>query len=112
MGRVEYDFREGLDAEKIVYKNTSWDWRAAMYYLGYLLLTWAWAAGWFALFHYAYIYNEQTAFWTYIGIWLAFIGVLLFIIIRNLVVHSNNKKHKQEKIKAEEFKKSEKERKE
>jgi hypothetical protein len=84
MGKIIYDFREGLDQEKIIYKKTGWDCLSFVYYLGYMLFTWAFAAGWFALFQYSYINHEPVAFWVYIACWLVFMIVLILILGRNL----------------------------
>lgn len=92
MGKILYDFREGLDQEKIVYRNTDCDCKSVVYYLLYLMFAWSWVVVWFALFHYAYIYHEPIAFWVYIGVWLTFIIGLSSIIIYNLVNHSIKKK--------------------
>jgi hypothetical protein len=108
MGKIVYDFREGLDQEKIVYKNTSMDCKAIFGYAGYLILTWIWAIGWFALFQYAYINHEPVAFWVYCGIWLAFVAALLSVITYNLVVYYNKKDMKIKKRLEEEAKKAEK----
>ena len=91
MVKVVYDFREGLDREKIIYKDTSCDCRSCMYYILYLLFTWIYCGGFFALFHYSYINYEPTAFWVYTAIWFAFIVFLLTIIIYNLI-HQRAKK--------------------
>jgi hypothetical protein len=94
MGRIVYDFREGLDQEKIVYKNTSWNLKHGFYYILYMLATWGWAAGWFALFQYAYINNEPIAFWVYIGCWLLFMVIMCSIIFTNLFRHYAAKERK------------------
>ncbi len=94
MGKTIYDFREGLEKDKIIYKKTSFSCKYAIYYILYLLLTWAWMAGWYALFHIAYTYNEITAFWTYIGFWLFFNIILIGFIIRNLAVYYGKRYHK------------------
>lgn len=112
MGKVEYDFREGLDQEKLIYKNKSWDWRSFLGYIGYLLFTWTVMAAFFALFFYAYIYHPDTAFWVYIGVWLAFAVALLTVIITNLALHYKAKKDKKERRHMEEERKTELERKE
>jgi predicted membrane protein len=99
MGKVMYDFREGMEKEKIVYKDTGVDCRSFMYYVGYLLFTWVYMAGWFALFLYAYIYHESIAFWVYIACWLAFTIFLIVILSWNLrYFHQLKKKKKQKKL--------------
>lgn len=110
MGKIVYDFREGLDQEKIVYKNTGWDCGAIFGYIGYLILTWIWACGFFALFQYAYINHEPVAFWVYVGIWLFFVTILLTVIIYNLCAYYNNKAQKKRMREEEELKKADKDR--
>jgi type VI protein secretion system component VasK len=112
MGKIVYDFREGLDQEKIVYKSSGWDWSAICGYGGYLILTWIWACGFFALFQYAYINHEPVAFWVYIGIWLAFVALLLTVIIYNLGTYYSNKALKKKLREEEELKKADKDRRE
>ncbi len=107
MGRVTFDFREGMDQEKIIYKNTGVDCRSYFYYFGYMLLSWIYAAGWFALFQYAYINHEPIAFWVYIACWLAFTIFLITYLGCNLCYHTRlkaekkAKKHKIEKAEAD-----------
>ena len=112
MGKIIYDFREGLDQEKIVYKNESMNIKYGFYYIGYLLLTWIWACGWFALFQYSYINHEAIAFWVYIGCWLAFTLSLIGVITYNLMVYYNKKNMKRIMRRDEEIKQAEKIRKE
>ena len=63
MTKIEYDFREGLDRDHIIYKKSGYDWDFCIKYILYLLATFLFTAGWYALFHYAYINHETTAFW-------------------------------------------------
>jgi hypothetical protein len=95
MGKVEYDFREGLEKEKIVYKNNRWNYDEFFLYLLVVLVAWSWAAGWFALFFYAYIYNEPIAFWVFIACWLAFVAALITVSVVNLCRHYAEKKRKE-----------------
>ena len=104
MGKIVYDFREGLDKEKIVYKNETWNVKYRFYYILYMLATWIFTAAWFGLFQYSYINHEATAFWVYIGCWLAFMVVLLGIISYNLCVYYSNKNRKLIMRKNEEIK--------
>lgn len=97
MVKVTYDFREGLDSEKIVYRNTSMDCKSVIYYILYLIFAWSWVVAFFALFHYAYIYHEPTAFWAYIGVWIAFCIFLGAIIVFNLIHHYKTKRINNEK---------------
>lgn len=87
MGKTIYDFREGLEQDKIVYKNDRCDCKSCVYYTGYLLFTWGLAVGWFAIFQVAYIFHEPIAFWVYIGFWLAFIVSFLIVATVNLCRH-------------------------
>jgi heme exporter protein D len=91
MAKVIYDFREGLEKEKIVYKKKKRDPVHDCYFLLYLLATWAWIVGWFALFLFAYTIHEFTAFWIYIAFWLAFVISFIIIAVLN-IVESKNKK--------------------
>jgi amino acid permease len=91
MGKVVYDFREGLDLEKIVYKNDGINWKECIYYTLCIIGCWVYTAGWFALFHYAYINSEPTAFWIYVGIWLGFAIFLVIVIGYNLGAHYHRK---------------------
>ena len=75
---VKYDFREGLDGTKRVYYDKRWCNCGEFWgYIGYLLLTWIWAAGWFALFLYAWLTDRVITFWVFIGVWLAFLIILI-----------------------------------
>lgn len=100
MAKPIYDFREGLEKENIVYKKKKREPIHGLYYFLYLMATWAWTVGWFALFLYAYTNHEFIAFWVYIAFWLAF--AISFIIIATLNIMESNKK-KKEKIKQEEI---------
>lgn len=96
MAKEEYDFRDGIDKTKIVYRDTKLcKPLEVLGYLAWLLLTWGWAAGWFALYFWAWIYkNPVVAFWVFIGCWFAFMIFFLTIAIRNLC-----KFYEQERIK-------------
>jgi hypothetical protein len=74
---AQFDFREGIIIENIVYKDTSCDWESKLLYISFLLLTWAYGIAWFALFFYCYIFHERTTFWVFIGCWFVHIGVLI-----------------------------------
>jgi type VI protein secretion system component VasK len=111
MGKVQYDFRLGINQDRIVYKNDKWDWKSTMYYLLYMLFTWAYLVGWFCAFEYSYINHQRIAFWVYIGCWLAFIGVFISFAIINLAKAHQKKKKKQAKARMiqEELKRKEEE---
>jgi len=99
MGKIIYDFREGIDKEKIIYRNTSCDWASFFKWTGSVLLAYIWTCAWFALFNYAYINHAKTVFWTNTMIWIAFV---IFFIARCVYVyirHYNRKnKIKREKL--------------
>ena len=38
----QFDFREGMLLEKVVYKDTSCDWKSRCLYALTLITTWAW----------------------------------------------------------------------
>lgn len=73
----QFDFREGMLLEKVVYKDTSCDWKSRCLYIVTLLTTWAWGVAWFALFFYLYIFHQKVAFWIYIALWLVFAITLI-----------------------------------
>jgi amino acid permease len=104
MKKTEFDFRLGIDQDKIVYKKDSFDWRNKVYFLIAVLVCWTFTAAWFALFQYANMNHYSTAFWIYIGVWLAFAIHLIIIITRNLGVHHMKKAEKIRKRKQEEEK--------
>jgi hypothetical protein len=91
MGKLEFDFREGLDKDHIVYKKKGFDCKHCIYYLMYLLFTWGYTVAFFALFQYAYTNHELVAFPIYIALWLLFIVALTTIAIINLVKYQRNK---------------------
>jgi len=97
MGKVIYDFREGLDQEKIIYKNTSCDCASFMKFVGFVLLSWGWTVGWFALFQYSYIFHAKTAFWVYVIVWLVVILLFITWVTYFLCAHSKKKKLKKQK---------------
>ncbi len=101
MVKAVYDFREGLEKDKIVYKNDKWDWKGCFYYLLYLFATWGWAVAWFAVFQTAYIFNEKTAFWIYIGLWFAFIITIITIYMVNLIRFYKKKSDKKKRLEEE-----------
>lgn len=108
--KIEYDFRDGLDHKKMVYKKSNrcscgefWG------YLGYLLATWIWAAGWFALFFYAWMTDREATFITFIVVWMVFmLGLIFGFVVPNLV---RNHKKQSEKKRLKRLEKEEKERK-
>jgi hypothetical protein len=78
MGKLEYDFREGLDGTKRVYHDDRWCNCVEFWgYIGYLLATWCWMAGWFALFLHAWLEDRVVTFWVFVGVWF---GFLIFLI--------------------------------
>jgi hypothetical protein len=91
---AKYDFREGLEKEKIIYVNKFWDWRSFLSYIGYMLFTWGFVVGWFILFQYAFINHPLISVWVYGFCWLTFIIITVTILISNLVKHRNAKMRK------------------
>ena len=74
-----YDFREGLDSSRIVYKDTSrCNCSDFLKYIGYLLATWIYAAAWFALFFYAWWADRHATFITFIVVWGVFMAIMIF----------------------------------
>ena len=71
MGRddCKFDFREGLDADKIVYKDTRTKWESAIYYCLLMIFTWGYGFGFLALNFYLYSTYENIMKWIFIGIW-------------------------------------------
>lgn len=98
MAKVEFDFRDGLDgSKKVYYDNRTFKCREIIGFIVYLILTWAWAAGWFALFLYSWIKDRVAAFWSYVAIWLVFMLVMIFVFfIPNLLkFYEENRKREQ-----------------
>ena len=99
----QYDFREGMLLEKVVYKDESFDIKSRILYVICILLTWCWGCAWFALFFWAYIFHEQIAFWVFIIVWLIhFIIVVIFaahtlISARNKKIEKKRKKEENER---------------
>jgi len=94
MGKIVYDYREGLEPEKIIFKENKHKCKEFTFWLLYLLLAWTYACGWYALFHWAYINHADTAFWVLLISWIVFIIIFVINSIVNLKRHSNNKKLK------------------
>ena len=71
MGKEEnkFDFREGLDKDKIIYKNTRLKWEDAIFYGLCAIITWGYGFGFLALNFYLYSNYEETVKWVYVGIW-------------------------------------------
>lgn len=103
MTRIEYDFREGLDGSKrVYYDKRSCNCGEFWGYLGYLLATWIWAAGWFALFLYAWLEDRVVTFWVFIGVWFAFMFFLIFgFFVPNLVRFYREEAEEEKKLQAE-----------
>lgn len=102
----QYDFRDGILLEKVLYKDTSLNCGKNLLYILLLILTWCWGAAWFALFFYAYINHERVTFWVFIACWLMFAAVVVSFGFINIIVSKNQKLQKQkmndERIKKEE----------
>ena len=96
-----FDFREGLDPEKAVYKDDSYDWVSVLKYIGFLLFAYCWGMGWFCLFFWLYGTYQRVTFWVFIGIFLAHI---ISIVIVGAINIQKNKTRKINKRKAKEEK--------
>lgn len=92
----QFDFREGMLLEKVVYKDTSCDWKSRCLYALTLITTWAWGVAWFALFFYLYIFHQKIAFWIYIAVWLVFAISLIVNAIIQLQSAKSRKLHKKQ----------------
>jgi hypothetical protein len=101
MGKLEFDFREGLDKDNIIYKRKGFDWKHCIYYFGYLFFAWGYTVAFFALFQFAYVNHEPVAFPIYIALWLAFMIALIVVAAVNLVNYGKQKKIKQARKAAE-----------
>ena len=55
MGKIIYDFREGLEKEKLIFKENTHKCRDFSFCTLYLLFDWIYACSWYALFHWFYI---------------------------------------------------------
>ncbi len=98
---IKFDFREGIDIDKIVYKNTRTRWEHAIYYFLCMLLTWVYAFGFLWLNFYLYANYENVVKWVFIGVWIA---VVLSIVIRGGIILAEyySKKWEKETMKLEE----------
>ena len=97
----QYDFREGILLEKVVYKDDSFDIKSRILYILCILLTWCWGLAWFSLFFWAYIFHEQVAFWVFIIVWL--IHFIIVVVVGALTLMSARNKKLEKKRKKEEF---------
>ena len=97
----QYDFREGILLEKVVYKDDSFDIKSRILYIICILLTWCWGLAWFSLFFWAYIFHEQVAFWVFIIVWLIHFIIVVAVGAHTLISARNKKIEK--KRKKEEF---------
>jgi len=94
MGKIVYDFREGLEPEKLIFKENTHRCREFTYWLLYLLLCWTYACGWYALFHWAYINYEDITFWVLSMSWIVFVLIFIIVAIVNLRTNSQMRKKK------------------
>lgn len=94
MGKIVYDFREGLEPEKLIFKENKHKCKETTLWFLYLLLCWSYACGWYALFHWAYINYEDIAFWVLSISWIVFVLIFVINSIINLKRNSNRKKLK------------------
>lgn len=106
MGKIEYDFRDGIDGNKKVYYDKRWfKWKELLAYIGLMLLTWAYSSGWFALFLYGWLTDRWVALWVFVGVWFGFLAIMLgFFIVPNTIKH-----YKDEELKEREHEVKEKE---
>ena len=81
---AQYDFREGILLEKVVYKDDSCDCGGGWLFVLCLIATWAWGVAWFALFFYCYINHEQTTMWVFIALWLVHMIVVITVAVLTL----------------------------
>ena len=98
---AKFDFREGLEADKIIYKNTRTRWEHAFYYFLCIIFTWCYAWGFLWLNYYLYSNYEPTVKWIFIGVWLF---VVLTIAIRGAVILIGyySKKREKQRLKDQE----------
>ena len=94
---IQYDFREGILLEKVVYKDTSGHCKKNLLYILCLIITWVWGSAWFALFFYLYINYEPVMFWIFIVIWIILIYTIIVFGIINIQASKYNKNLKIEK---------------
>ena len=98
MGKIIYDFRDGLEREKLVFQENTHRCRDYSFWVLYLLFDWIYCCAWYALFHWAYINHEDYAFWIFAGTWVLFIIIFIANSIVNLQKNQNRKKHKKDKL--------------
>jgi len=87
----QYDFREGMLLEKVIYKDDSCKAGEGFLYIGCLLLTWCWGMAWFALFFWMYIFHEKIAFWIFIVVWLVHFIIIVIVGAYTLIKSKNDK---------------------
>ena len=98
----QYDFREGMLLEKVVYKDDSIDIKSRILYVCCIILTWCWGCAWFALFFWAYIFHEEIAFWVFIAVWLIHFIIVVIFAAHTLISARNHKREKKERKEKEE----------
>ncbi len=114
MAKIEYDFRDGIDGNKKVYYDKRWfKWKELLAYIGLMLLTWAYTSGWFALFLYGWLTDRWVALWVFVGVWFAFLAVMLgFFIVPNTIKHYKDEEERERELhvsdKEKEFEENEK----
>ena len=94
MSEPQYDFRDGILLEKVVYKDESCNFGYVLLYILCLVITWIWGAGWFALFFYSDIFHERIAFIVFIVVWGVFIIALAVIGFLTIKKSENEKLRK------------------
>ena len=100
----EYDFRDGLDSTKAVYKNRNrCNWPDTFRYLAWMIGTWIYTSAWFALFFYAWIIDTRSTFIVLIVLWGCFVAMMLFVFfIPNLMKFYREEAKKQKELDEEE----------
>ena len=93
----QYDFREGILLEKVVYKDESFDIKSRILYIICILLTWCWGLAWLSLFFWLYTNYEQITFWVFIIIWLIHFAIVVIIGAHTLISARNKKREKKAK---------------
>jgi len=106
MLKTNFDFREGLDLSKQVYKNNSCcNCKEFWAYIGMILLAWTLLGSFAAITCASWNYDNVTTFWVQLGIWLAAVIIYLaFFAIPNLMefykIDAERKRKKKEEKEA------------
>ena len=90
----KYDFREGINLDKIVYKETTIRWENAIYYTLLMFSTWLYAFGFLCLNFFLISNYEPVVRWIFLGQWLVWIFSIIIIGGYNLMNHYKLKDEK------------------